>query len=214
MQKYKKDNKQLLFMGVLILILGALLYSNYNKKQNGFLQINSLDETLVIYIDNNEETSKNDINPEFKIKKGIHSVIVYKEGHWPWTKEVEILGEETLEINPFFISQNTSGFIIEKADSEYWNILAMFRKNLISEEALNTISSIEIKDQITAIDFYKNREDVVLMALTDGIYALGVDYKTEQNLQPIYKGKSPSFVKKDDNNIYILDNNNLMEVSY
>ena len=92
--------------------------------------------------------------------------------------------------------------------------MADFRKNLISTEALETISTIEIKKQITAIDFYKNRDDVILMALDDGIYALGVDYETEQNLQPIYKGKNPTFIKKDDNNIYILDNNNLMEVSY
>jgi len=104
--------------------------------------------------------------------------------------------------------------LIEKADPEYWKILALFKKDLISQEAFNKISTIEIKSQIKAIDFYKNREDVILMALAEGVYALGIDYKTEQNLQPIYKGKNPLFVKKDDNSIYILDNNNLMEVSY
>ncbi len=214
MKKFKKENNPLVLIIILLLILIGIFWLNYNKNQKGFLQINSLDQTLTIYIDNVETNSKNDINPEFKIKKGPHTVIIHKEGHWPWTKEIIITEQEITKINPFFIPQNTSGFLIEKADPEYWKILALFKKDLISQEAFNKISTIEIKSQIKAIDFYKNREDVILMALAEGVYALGIDYKTEQNLQPIYKGKNPLFVKKDDNSIYILDNNNLMEVSY
>lgn len=214
MKNRKKEKSSLMLIGVLILILGGFFYFNYDKKQKGFLQINSLDETLTVYIDNVKEDSKNNINPEFKIKKGVHNVIIHKEGYWPWTKEVQILGETTLELNPFFIPQNTSGFMIGKTDPEYWDIWSLFQKDLISADALSTISTIEIKDQITAIDFYKNRTDVVLMSLADGVYALGVDYQTEQNLQPIYKGKNPTFVKKNDDSIYIMDNGNLMEVGY
>ncbi|MBU4536492.1 hypothetical protein KJ603_00445 [Patescibacteria group bacterium] len=214
MQKNKKQKNSLMLISLLILILGALFYFNYDKKQKGFLQVNSLDETITVYIDNIKKDSKNSINPEFKVGKGIHNVIVHKEGYWPWTKEIQILGETTLKLNPFFVPQNTSGFMIGKTDSEYWTIWSLFKKDLISPEALSKISTIEIKDQITAIDFYKNREDVIIMSLADGVYALGVDYQTEQNLQPIYKGKNPLFVKKDDNSIYILDGGNLMEVSY
>ncbi len=214
MKKLKKEKNPIVFIIILLLILAGIFWLNYDKNQKGFLQINSLDETLVIYIDNVKEESQNDINPKFNIKEGVHSVIIYKDGFWPWTKEVNITRLEKLEITPFFIPQNTSGFLIEKTDSEYWNILALFQKDLISAEAYDKISTIEIKSQIKAIDFYKNREDVILMALTDGVYALGIDYETERNLQPIYKGKKPLFVKKDNNFIYILDDNNLMEVSY
>ena len=215
-RKYKNPNGKnpLLLIGLLILILAGMFYLYYDKNQKGFLQVNSLDETLVIYIDNNKENSKNDINPEFKIKNGNHSVVIHKENHWPWTKEVEISNLKKIEVNPFFVPQNTNGFIIGTEDPEYWTILNSFKENLILEEALDKISTIEIKSQIKAIDFYKNREDVILMALAEGVYALGVDYETEQNLQPIYKGKNPVFIKKNDSSIYILDNNNLMEVNY
>jgi len=214
MKKIKKEKAPIVIINILVLILIGMFWFSYNENQKGLLQINSLDQTLVFYIDNTKEESKNDINPEFKIKKGDHTIIVYKEGSWPWTKEIKITEQKTTQINPFFIPQNTSGFIIEKADSDYWKILARFEQNLISNEAYNKIPNLEIKNQITAIDFYKNRKDVILMALAEGIYALGIDYEIEQNLQPIYKGTNPLFIKKDNNSIYILDNNNLMEVAY
>jgi len=214
MKKIKKEKAPIIIISILVLILVGMFWFSYNENQKGLLQINTLDQTLVFYIDNTKEESENDINPKFKIKKGDHTVIVYKEGSWPWTKEIKIIEQKTIKINPFFVPQNTSGFIIKKADSDYWKILARFKQNLISSDAYNKIPSLEIKNQITAIDFYKNREDVILMALAEGIYALGIDYETEQNLQPIYKGTNPLFIKKDDNTIYILDNNNLMEVAY
>lgn len=214
MKKYTQEKKPLLLILILIFILIGIYYKYYDKNKSGFLQIESLDETIIVYIDNIKKESKNDVNPEFKLKTGNHNLIVYKDSHWPWSKEIEVLSQEKIIINPFFIPQNTSGFLIDKKDPEYWKIINDFKKNLILEEALDKISTIEIKNQIKAIDFYKNREDVILMALAEGIYALGIDYETEQNLQPIYKGKAPLFVKKDDNSIYILDDDNLMEVSY
>ncbi len=214
MKKHKQEKSPLFLISLLILILVGIGYLYYDKNHMGFFQIISLDQTLVVYIDNIERKSKNDINPEFKIKKGMHNIIISKDNYWPWTKEIEISSQEKLEINPFFVPLNTSGFLIGPEDPEYKVILDNFKENLISIEALDKISTIEIKSQVKAIDFYKDREDVILMALAEGVYALGIDYETEQNLQPIYKGKDPVFVKKDDNSIYVLDNGNLMEVSY
>ena len=215
MQKYNKKQRNNFFTNLLIiLILAASLYYFFYKQEQGTLEINSLDQTLSIYIDNIQKEATTDINPQFKIKAGEHTIVAHKVDYWPWSKEILIAAQERTLVNPFFVPQNTSGFIIQKEDSEYYKILALFQNQLISEEALTKISNIEIKNAITALDFYKNREDVILMSLADGVYALGIDYETEQNLQPIYKGDTPLFVKKDNDSIYVLDNGNLMEVSY
>ena len=89
-------------------------------------------------------------------------------------------------------------------------------ENLISNQALAILSddNAVLKTSITAIDFYKNREDVVLISSGDGVFALEIDSENIQNFQPIYKGKSPVFVKKDSSSIYILDDGNLMIVNY
>lgn len=200
----------------LIVILLLLLGLFYRHNQYGDLQINSLDDNLSIFIDNKKIASKQDIDLSFKLKNGEHNIVISKENFWPWIKNIEIKRKTLNEINPFFIPQNTSGFLIGESDLEYANILSRFEKNLISAEALNKITNanLELKSKIKAIDFYKNRKDVVLVALPDGIYALETESKNIQNFQPIYKGQNPLFVKKDDSVIYILDNNNLMLVNY
>jgi len=196
MKKNKQEKNQFIIIFILLSIIAVFSYLYYDKNKNGFLQVTSLDESLVFYIDNIKKESQTDINQKFKIEKGDHAVIVYKEGHWPWVKEIKISEQKITQIHPFFIPQNSSGFIIGNTDPEYYNILALFEQNLISNEAYNKIPTLEIKNQIKAINFYKNRDDVILMALAEGVYALGVDYEKEQNLQPIYKGINPIFVKK------------------
>ncbi|MCK4386573.1 MAG: hypothetical protein KAV41_00595 [Candidatus Pacebacteria bacterium] len=199
-------------IAILLLLLGLF----YRHNQYGDLRINSLDDNLSIFIDNKKIVSEQDINLSFKLKNGEHSIVISKENFWPWIKNVEIKRKTLNEISPFFIPQNTSGFLIGESDLEYANILSRFEKNLISAEALNKITNanLELKSKIKAIDFYKNRKDVVLVALPDGIYALETENKNIQNFQPIYKGQNPLFVKKDDKSIYVLDDNNLMLVNY
>lgn len=190
----------------------------YNFKQYGFLQINNIDENISIFIDNNEKES--DFN--FKLRKGEHNIILSKEGYWPWAKDINIIKKENIEITPFFVPQNSSGVLIGENDSEYYKLLSLFNKNLISTEVFEKITNSVIKTQIKAIDFYKDRTDVVLVAVNEGVYALEIneqninqiDNSINQNLQPIYKGNDPLFVKNDNNSLYILDNNNLMMVNY
>ncbi len=200
----------------LIIILVVVLGVFYRNDQYGTLQIESLDENLIIFIDNQRKTAKQDINPQFELKSGEHTVVISKDRFWPWIKEIEIKKEKSTKIQPFFIPQNTSGLLIGKEDSEYTQITSLFQKNLISDEAYSDISDVNqtLKTSITAIDFYKNRKDVVIISSGDGIYALEIGSENIQNFQPIYKGINPIFVKKDSSSIYVLDNDNLMIVNY
>jgi len=217
MKERQLNKKQSYFYAIiLITLLVVILGIFYRNNQYGTLQIKSSDEGLTLFIDNQRVEIEQKINPQFKLKNGKHTVVIAKDKFWPWTKEVEIKKETDSVVQPFFIPQNTSGLLIGEADSEYLQIMSLFQKDLISQPALAKIpkENALLKETATALDFYKDRQDVVIIASGDGIYALEIDSKNIQNFQPIYKGAHPLFVKKDNLTLYILDNNNLMLVNY
>ncbi|MEA2112420.1 MAG: hypothetical protein U9P50_00395 [Patescibacteria group bacterium] len=213
--KQRKNTPYAVIIGliiVLIIIFGIF----YRDNQYGTLQIESLNDNLTVFIDNQRKTTSQDINPQFKLKAGKHTVVISKDRFWPWIKEIEVRVERETKIQPFFIPQNTSGAIIGKEDPEYSQIMALFQKEILSEEALSSISSQDVvfKESIISVDFYKDRQDVVIISSGDGIYALEIGSDNIQNFQPIYKGIKPIFAKKDNLSIYVLDNDNLMIVNY
>jgi len=217
MRKNKQNKKHsYIYIFILIVILTVVLTTTYKNNRDGILQIQSLDENLIIFIDNQRELAQQDINPSFDLEEGKHTVVVSKDKFWPWIKDVNIEKQTTSKIQPFFIPQNTSGLLIGEIDPEYARIISLFQKNLTATSTLANIpdKSLYFKESITAIDYYKNRQDVVIISFGDGIYALEIISDNIQNFQPIYKGKSPVFVKKDSSSIYILDDNNLMLVNY
>lgn len=75
----------------------------------------------------------------------------------------------------------------------------------------NIIFVFDAIGKITSIAFYPKREDVLLLAIGNGIYALEVDVRKFQNFQPIYKGIAPSFVVNDEG-FFIKDAGNLFSV--
>jgi len=217
MKKHRQSKKKsYLYAFILIIILAVLFGIFYKNNQYGDLQIKSLDEDLTIFIDNKKTTAEQDINPQFKLERGKHIIVIAKDNYWPWIKEVEIEKKETSIIQPFFIPKNTSGLLIGVQDPEYNRIISLFQDNLIATSTLNLISekNADLKPSITSIDFYKDRQDIVIISSGDGIYALEIGSENIQNFQPIYKGKNPIFKKRDSSSIYIFDNDNLMLVSY
>lgn len=69
-----------------------------------------------------------------------------------------------------------------------------------------TTTVLRTPNAIRNADFYPKRRDVVVVALSRGIYAIEVDRRGGQLLQPIYKGERPYFVSAgDDASLYILD---------
>lgn len=53
--------------------------------------------------------------------------------------------------------------------------------------------------------FYQNRSDVVIAAVTNGIFAIDIDASGTQNFQPLYLGSDPTFVPVDAHTLYIKD---------
>ncbi len=50
---------------------------------------------------------------------------------------------------------------------------------------------------IKSLDFYPGRDDVVVIAVENGIFAIEIDQRKIQNFQPIYKGVDPYFLVTD-----------------
>lgn len=70
-------------------------------------------------------------------------------------------------------------------------------------------------NEIRSADFYKDREDVILIATktadeTAGVFVLEIDNRPVQNFQPVYTGNNPSFSVLNEKTIYILDGQNIL----
>jgi hypothetical protein len=79
---------------------------------------------------------------------------------------------------------------------------------MMSMVIINTISNVK------NVDFYPGRKDVIIMASQNGVFAIEIDGRGNRNIQPIYKGKEPTFITyKNMNLIYILDDNNLIKIN-
>ena len=61
--------------------------------------------------------------------------------------------------------------------------------------------------------FYPNRNDVVIVAVQNGIFALEIDGRGGRSLQPLYKGKNPTFTTYEkESAVYILDEDTLIKI--
>jgi hypothetical protein len=65
----------------------------------------------------------------------------------------------------------------------------------------------------TSLEFYKDRNDVLLVGVGDTIGALELDIRDTQNFQPVYQGGTPRFVKSETGSLYVDDGKSLSEIN-
>ncbi len=191
-----------------------------------------------IFIDQSKKitTTKENEEVNLSFSPTNHSVIISREGYFPWKKDFVIQSSKTLNLYPIFVSQNASGQVITKQDPEYWKI----RNSIISfplpseespvfssdksvfvwiddnaimvkvgEEILNVVQPDTI---IRNVAFYKDRSDVIMFSTSGSVFVIEIDKNGQQNFMPVYSGQKPSFLKTDPNFIYVLDGEALMQV--
>jgi hypothetical protein len=76
----------------------------------------------------------------------------------------------------------------------------------------NTVSVFKSTSEIKNFNFYPGREDVVLLSINEGVYAIEVDSRKHQNFQPVYKGSDPYFVIEK-GKFYIKDGENIFKIN-
>jgi hypothetical protein len=262
----EEENKQsntvriVVWIVVLLFLLGTIFYfagfrinmKPFGIKSPGSLHLLNIPEDTTIIIDNNthkKSASGTEASLIRFIPSGTHTVSVFKEGFWPWQKEVNISSGKQDELKPLLINKNPVGKVVETTDPKYQEVQKMITDTSIQNSATSSdglvslhkegnllkarfegdlskaprpfcsIDSCEAEivafvseTQLRSIGFYKDRNDVALVAVSNGIYAVELDEDAFKNFQPLYKGKSPLFAVDKEGRLYILDEGTLMEL--
>lgn len=66
---------------------------------------------------------------------------------------------------------------------------------------------------VRQVDFYPGRNDLIMFSTEDKVWAIELDRRGTQNVQPIYVGFRPDFVRGTGNSIYIKDGVSLMLIN-
>lgn len=230
-------------LGIFIATLVVAGFLGYALKASGFhfqgikivrggdIAIERFDTNIQVVI-NEKTVSVENSGIVTNVKPGVHEVIVFKDGFWPWVKEVSVESEERVLISPFLASKSITGTIIGTDDPEYQNIRQAVLANRLPTESTPITSpdgNLTVWSDATTIigtpkggesfvifegnaafrnvAFYQDRSDVLLVATQNGVFALEIDSGGgTQNFQPIYKGSSePRFTPIDSNSIYVED---------
>lgn len=130
----KKDKKIVyIYLSLaLLVVLGIFLMrdSIFGESDKGNIVIKDAEAGSLIFLDNKERKRVNKDEAELKLKRidsGFHSVLVSRDGYWPWLKDFELGIGENLILSPFLLPQNTNGLIIPADDEEYQEILNKIR---------------------------------------------------------------------------------------
>lgn len=245
-KKFGKIMKYLWFGIVILLFFITILGYNLGYRLKDNLTIGKIGELSMsipmslthIYIDSSKkiETKKDNEEINIKLSPKTHSVIVARDGYFPWKKTFIIPSGSKIKLEPIFVSQNASGQIITQKDPEYWKIRGDVYRNILPSEkyplkskdktttlwvnnnsiyiriASSTTKVIQTETPIRNVSFYKDRTDAIIFSTSDSIFVIETDTKSEQNFMPIYRGTTPNFISNDPNFIYVLDIENLMQV--
>lgn len=235
----KNKAKQYIFSLLVLAILAFSFYFFILNRKVKLSVVTYLPNTQVII--NREKSIFNSEENKIittSLKKGDYEIIVAKEGYFPWTKNIEIQDTDII-LEPFMVSQYPSGQIITENDPEYLDI----RNKILSKKIPTENNPISSKDETTKVwvsdnkeiffnknnktgliiksetpiknvEFYKDRNDVVLFSTEKGVYAMDI-YESYgvRNFMPVYTGTDPNFIEGNDPNfIYVKDTNSLMIV--
>ena len=219
--------------------LGYRLKDNFTIGKIGHLNISIPFPLTSIYIDNSHkiETSIENEAVTVPLSPKTHSIIVAREGYFPWTKSFSVPSNGNITVSPIFVSQNPSGVIITQRDPEYWEIRSSIIRYLTPTKNYPLLSSdkktslwiddnaiyVKTGENVTKVmqpdnivrnvSFYKDRNDVIIFSIANSIFVIETDTTSTQNSMPVYRGTEPNFVKADQNFIYVLDGDLLMQVS-
>lgn len=75
------------------------------------------------------------------LSAGKHTLLVGRDGYWPWQKTVRIPSKGVVEAYPFNVPQNTSGVVITDNDPEYWKFVSAIRAEAVPTAEAKRIST-------------------------------------------------------------------------
>ncbi|MBI1957068.1 MAG: hypothetical protein HYS44_01250 [Candidatus Niyogibacteria bacterium] len=242
---------------VLFYATGWRITSGFDIERTGGLFIAVPESGSKVYLDGDLERETNFLQSGTLIQNltpRTYSVLVAKDGYWPWTKNLLIKGSTVVEARALLVPQTVEGTPVTKAAAEYKTALTAIR----NADALATTTPtgpryglakdergrteiwwdqnqhiwiewlatsplpyyldqqkkivFQSRSPLHGIAFYPSRDDVILFATENSVFALELDSRGTQNFQPVYKGADPSLARVGDA-IYILDQSALVRIA-
>lgn len=250
---------------IMLYTSGYRLGPNFSIVETGGMYIYSPEPGSTIYINSKNERETSFLARDWFVQDvtpGTYTVLIAKDGFWPWIKEVAVEERRVAEAIAFLIPKEPEIAPIPKtleetaatgtttrANPAYAEARALFaepkkKKGSAANTATATttervrfvpevisphgrvglaregdrIVAYWLKDMvdlpnyfcrggictspaiafssvvpIRSFDFYPGRDDVILIAVQNGIFAVEIDARKTQNFQPIYKGTNPDF---------------------
>lgn len=268
---------------------GYRIGSDFTIVETGGMYIYSPEATSSIYIDDKKKKETGVFQKDWfvqDVKPGTYTILIVKDGFWPWMKEVTVSERKVAEAIAFLIPKDPEWTIVSKTleewngkatttrkNPDYTNALSFFaekkqlektgetknsdktatttvqtEKTVVMEKVSqhgrvgltkegNRIIAYWLKRPkdlpnyfcrgdictspiiafssvvpIRSFDFYPGRDDVMLIAIQDGIFAVEIDARKLQNFQPIYKGASPDF-RFGDGDFFVKDGETVILIS-
>lgn len=223
---------------------GYRIDKNFNITQVGGIFIALPESGNQIYLDGKLKKETGYFSASLFIgdlRPKTYSVLVAKDGYWPWTKKLEVKENAVTEAKPFLIRKNIEGKPVENneeiiaafsnSDSSVIKTAKTDRKNNVKiwQEGGKIIARWErgfplpyyfseqeqtifqTANEIKNWNFFPKRPDLIILSLRNGVFALEIDDRGLKNFQPIYKGYDPNFALLD-NKLYIRDQSTIFEV--
>ena len=138
-----KENKFLFASIVVIVLVIILIVFGYKKGyrfQENFMlgQVGTLSLEIPlpqtnVFINDNQKivTTKDNEIVKVSLSPTKQTIIVSRDGYYPWKKDFSMPSKGNISFNPVFVSSNPSGIIITQKDPEFWKI-----RNKIITDAL------------------------------------------------------------------------------
>lgn len=193
-----------------------------------------------VFIDNKRRGTV-DVNGSatFKaVKPGTRNIIVAESNSWPWAVNIDVTSKERITLQPLQILQETQGTplvdtedpVRQRADETF----AGYREpshpqplehdgvrvwvegsSVLSQknEMVHTVFSAQ--NPIRNVLWYGDRNDVIVVATQNNVFAIDLSQSELKNFQPIYTGAAPEAVADpvQSDHIFVRDAENVFSIS-
>jgi len=142
----------LVFAGIVWLFgaAGFRIGDGFLLIRTGSVELKSVDEGSLVYLDDDRKRGKKLEGGGLLLKNvvaGTHTILVARDGHWPWVKKIDLWEQQALILSPFTVPKNPDETLVLEEDEQYTRI-----KTAVLEEVLPQKNNKRVsKDALTAI---------------------------------------------------------------
>ncbi len=219
---YTTKKREVFWYVLLGIAIAAMLvgYGMWSKDQGSEIIIFTSPGAQV-FVNGELEGQTGTFKREIKVRKGAgdYSVIVAKDEHWPWMKNISLSLNEKETLRPFLLPRDVKKEQILKIalkgkgtveNPEYAKIISYFNQATIPSEAGELLPELGVEN-VKSADFYPGRTDALLVSAKNQVFVIEAGEGTPRNFQPLYSGADPTFIRRGET-LYVKDGDVLYSI--